>query len=174
MVYRSSLCAAQRSSARSCRGSCSGPNSASCDFTSLGDGPRGCARRRYRNAARRDQKPILGSRSGAIRSSIRSTGPTRMWCCEPAMYRSSRLPNARSRTCWSECGKRSQRAPESHPLSRASLCRYGVQSRAPLLQLNNKNPNRAILLHPSPTLHSQAPQRFAKRPRFQFPHSQAE
>jgi molybdenum cofactor synthesis domain-containing protein len=31
-------------------------------------------------------------------------GPTRMWCCAPAMHRSSRLPNARSRTCWSGCG----------------------------------------------------------------------
>jgi hypothetical protein len=41
----------------------------------------------------------------AIRSSIRSTGPTRMWCYAPAMHRSSRRPNARSRRCWSECDK---------------------------------------------------------------------
>src|SRR5258706_14580741 len=27
-----------------------------------------------------------------------------MWCCAPAMHRSSRLRSARSRTCWSECG----------------------------------------------------------------------
>jgi hypothetical protein len=33
-------------------------------------------------------------------------------CCASAMHRSSRRPNARSRTCWSECGKRNQRAPE--------------------------------------------------------------
>src|SRR5215831_15188800 len=38
----------------------------------------------------RSPKPIRGSRSGAIRSSIRSAGPTRMWCCAPAMHRSSR------------------------------------------------------------------------------------
>src|SRR5262249_57241020 len=31
-------------------------------------------------------------------------GPTRMWCCAAAMHRNSRLPNARSRTCWSGCG----------------------------------------------------------------------
>jgi molybdopterin-biosynthesis enzyme MoeA-like protein len=49
-------------------------------------------------------KPIPRSRSGAIRSSTHSTGPTRMWCCAPAMHRSSRRPNVRSRRCWSECG----------------------------------------------------------------------
>ena len=57
----------------------------------------------------RSPKPILGSRSGAIRSSTNSTGPIRMWCCAPAMHRSSRRPNARSRTCWSECGEHNQR-----------------------------------------------------------------
>jgi molybdopterin-biosynthesis enzyme MoeA-like protein len=39
------------------------------------------------------------------REIIRSTGATRMWCYAPAMHRSSRRPNARSRTCWSECGR---------------------------------------------------------------------
>ena len=60
-----------------------------------------CARMRARatsgyNSAR-SPRPILRSRSGAVRSSIRSRGPTRMWCCAPAMHRSSRLPNARIR-----------------------------------------------------------------------------
>ena len=32
-------------------------------------------------------------------------GPTQMWCCAPAMYKSWRRPNARSKTCWSECGE---------------------------------------------------------------------
>jgi hypothetical protein len=67
-----------------------------------------CARMRARaTSARslmRSPRPTPRSRSAAIRSSIRSTGPTRMWCCAPAMHRSSRLPNARSRTCWSGCG----------------------------------------------------------------------
>ena len=57
-------------------------------------------------------KPIPKSRSAAIRFSIRSTGPTRMWCCAPAMHRSSRRPNVRSRRCWSECGEHNQRVPE--------------------------------------------------------------
>jgi molybdopterin-biosynthesis enzyme MoeA-like protein len=39
-------------------------------------------------------------------------GPTRMWCCAAAMHRNSRLQNARSRTCWSECGKHNRIAPE--------------------------------------------------------------
>ena len=37
-------------------------------------------------------KPIPKLRSAAIRFSICSTGPTRMWCCAPAMHRSSRRP----------------------------------------------------------------------------------
>jgi hypothetical protein len=44
------------------------------------------------------------SRSGAIRSSIRSTRPTRMWYCAPAIHRSSRLRSTRSRTCSGQCG----------------------------------------------------------------------
>src|SRR5262245_15445520 len=64
-------------------------------------------------------KPILESRSGAPRSLIRSTGPTRMWCCAPAMPRSSRRPNVRSRKCWSECGEHNQVA-EASPSTRAS------------------------------------------------------
>jgi molybdopterin-biosynthesis enzyme MoeA-like protein len=47
----------------------------------------------------------------------RSTGPTRMWCCAPAMHRSSRRRNARSRRCWSECGEHNQRASEPRPLT---------------------------------------------------------
>ena len=53
-------------------------------------------------------RPIRQSRSVAIRSSIRSTGPIRMSSCAPAMHRSLRLQNARSRTCWSESGKHNQ------------------------------------------------------------------
>jgi molybdopterin-biosynthesis enzyme MoeA-like protein len=34
-----------------------------------------------------------------------STDPTRMWCYAPAMHRTSRRSNARSRRCWSECGE---------------------------------------------------------------------
>jgi len=49
-------------------------------------------------------------RSAAIRSSSRGPGPIRMWCCAPAMHRSSRRPNARSRTCWSECGEHNRMA----------------------------------------------------------------
>jgi molybdopterin-biosynthesis enzyme MoeA-like protein len=59
----------------------------------------------------RSPKPILRSRSGAIRSSIHSTGPTRMWCCAPAMHRSSGRPNVRSRACWNECDEHNQIAP---------------------------------------------------------------
>jgi hypothetical protein len=68
-----------------------------------------CAQMRARATSgcnsERSPRPILRLRSGAIRSSIRSTGPTRMWCCALAMHRSSRGPNARCRTCWSECGE---------------------------------------------------------------------
>src|SRR5215467_6339248 len=82
-----------------------------------------CARMRAKATSEcnsvRSPRPILGSRSGAIRSSIRSTGPTRMWCCAPAMPRSSRRPNVRSRKCWSECGEHNQIA-EAHPSTRAS------------------------------------------------------
>ena len=60
--------------------------------------------------------PIPKSRSAAIRFSISSTGPTRMWCCAPATRRSSLLPNARSKTCWSECGEHNQVA-EARPLT---------------------------------------------------------
>jgi len=56
---------------------------------------------------------------GSYRSSIHSTGPTRMWCCAPATHRSSRLQNARWRTCWSEYGEHNQGAPEvASPLGR--------------------------------------------------------
>jgi Probable molybdopterin binding domain len=61
--------------------------------------------------------PIPRSRSAVIRSSIRSTGPTPMWCCAPAIHRSSRGPNARSKRCWSECGEHNQVA-EARPLTR--------------------------------------------------------
>ena len=33
-------------------------------------------------------------------------------CCAPAMHRSSRRPNVRSRRCWSECSEHNQRVPE--------------------------------------------------------------
>ena len=36
--------------------------------------------------------------------------------CAPAMHRSSLLPNARSKTCWSECGEHNQVA-EARPLT---------------------------------------------------------
>ena len=52
----------------------------------------------------------------AICSSIRSTGPIRKSSCAPAMHRSLRLQNARSRTCWSECGKHNQ-VGEPRPLT---------------------------------------------------------
>jgi molybdopterin-biosynthesis enzyme MoeA-like protein len=60
--------------------------------------------------------PILRSQSAAIRFSIRTTVPTRMWCCAPATRRSSRRPDVRSRTCWSECGEHNQIA-EPRPLT---------------------------------------------------------
>ena len=44
-------------------------------------------------------------------------GPNTMWCCAPAMLRSSRRPNAWSRTYWSECGEHNQRATEPRPLT---------------------------------------------------------
>jgi hypothetical protein len=71
-----------------------------------------CARARARvtsgcNSAR-SPRPILRSRSGAIRSSIHSTGPIRMWYCAPAIHRSSRLRSTRSRTCSSQCGEHNQ------------------------------------------------------------------
>ena len=47
----------------------------------------------------RSPKPIPRSRSAAIHLSIRSMGPTRMWCWAPTMHRSSRRLNVRSRTC---------------------------------------------------------------------------
>jgi hypothetical protein len=51
-------------------------------------------------------------------SVLRSTrmGPTRTWCYAPATRRSSLLPNARSNTCWSECGEHNQVA-EACPLT---------------------------------------------------------
>jgi molybdopterin-biosynthesis enzyme MoeA-like protein len=61
---------------------------------------RTCARATLVCSSVRSPRPILRSRSGAIRSLIPSTGPTRMWCYAPAMHRSSRRPNARSRRCW--------------------------------------------------------------------------
>jgi hypothetical protein len=84
-----------------------------------------CARARARvtsgcNSAR-SPRPILRSRSGAIRSSIRSTGPTRMWYCTPAIHRSSRLRSTRSRTCSSQCGEHNQIAlAPSHGENRGS------------------------------------------------------
>ena len=44
-------------------------------------------------------------------------GPTRMWCCAPAMHRNSRRPNVQSRRCWSECGEHDQIAREPRPLT---------------------------------------------------------
>ena len=64
----------------------------------------------------RSPRPIPRSRSAAIRFSISSTGPTRMWCCAPVMHRSSRRPNVRSRRCWSEYGEHNQVA-EARPLT---------------------------------------------------------
>src|SRR6266511_351158 len=50
-------------------------------------------------------------------------GPTRMWYCAPVMYKSSRRPNARLRTCWRECDEHNRIAPEpprrSVPISTA-------------------------------------------------------
>jgi len=54
---------------------------------------------------------------GSYPFSIRSTGPTRMWCCAPAMHISSRRPNTRSRTCWSERGEHNQNRREPRPLT---------------------------------------------------------
>jgi hypothetical protein len=66
-------------------------------------------------------KAHLAVRSAAIRSSIPSTGPTRMWCCASAMHRSSRRLNARSTTCWSQCGEHNQIAlAPSHGENRGS------------------------------------------------------
>ena len=75
----------------------------------------------------RSPKPIPRSRSAAICFSIRSTGPTRMWCCAPAMHRSSRRPNVRSRRCWSECGEHNQRAPEIDLSIRLRIWGSGVR-----------------------------------------------
>ena len=66
-----------------------------------------CARMRgegdIADATRRGrQGEACGRDPGAIRSLIRSTGRTRMWCRAPAMHISSRKPNVRRR-CWSEC-----------------------------------------------------------------------
>src|SRR5262249_50912990 len=44
-------------------------------------------------------------------------GPTRMWCCAPAMHKSWRRPNARSGRCWNECGEHNQIASELRPLT---------------------------------------------------------
>ena len=70
----------------------------------LGNGTRGCAGRRHCGCdSARSPRPILRSQSVAIRSSIRSTGQHE---CGPAPRDAQKLrkPNARSRTCWSECG----------------------------------------------------------------------
>src|SRR5262249_6801026 len=50
------------------------------------------------------------------RASVRGTAPTRMWCCALVTHRNSRLPNARSRTCWSEHGEHNQIMSEPCPL----------------------------------------------------------
>jgi hypothetical protein len=63
---------------------------------------------------------------GSYPFSISSTGPTRMWCCAPAMHRSSLLPNARSKTCWSECGEHNQVA-EARPLTAKTGVRVPLQ-----------------------------------------------
>jgi molybdopterin-biosynthesis enzyme MoeA-like protein len=65
-------------------------------------------------------RPILRLRSAAIRSSIPSTGPTRMWCCAPTMHINSRKPSVRSRRCWSECGGHNHVA-EARPLTAKPL-----------------------------------------------------
>jgi molybdopterin-biosynthesis enzyme MoeA-like protein len=44
-------------------------------------------------------------------------GPNMKWCCAPAIHKSSPLQNARSRTCWSECGEHNRIAPELRPLT---------------------------------------------------------
>jgi Probable molybdopterin binding domain len=51
------------------------------------------------------------------RASVRGTAPTRMWCCALVTHRNSRLPNARSRTCWSEHGEHNQIMSEPRPLT---------------------------------------------------------
>jgi len=56
------------------------------------------------------------------REIIRSTGATRMWCYAPAMHRSSRRPNARSRTCWSECGEHRGQKPHFIDRYRRDYC----------------------------------------------------
>jgi hypothetical protein len=53
--------------------------------------------------------PVSPRRSGSRSTPIRARSyPARMAEGAPAMDRSSRMPNARSRTCWSECGERNQ------------------------------------------------------------------
>ena len=54
-------------------------------------------------------KPTLGSRSGAIRSSIHSTGPTRTWCCAPRDAPKLAQAKRESRRCWSECCEHNRR-----------------------------------------------------------------
>jgi hypothetical protein len=50
-----------------------------------------------------------------IRSSMRSADPIPTLCCALATRRSSRLPNARSKTCWSGCeGTIERRLMRSH------------------------------------------------------------
>jgi hypothetical protein len=46
--------------------------------------------------------------SGSLRMGGVTLLPTRMWCCAPAMHRSSPKPNTRLRTCWRECGEHNQ------------------------------------------------------------------
>ena len=50
-----------------------------------------------------------------------------MWCCAPAIHKSSPLQNARSRTCWSECGEHNRIARET-PRSSARGGRRLAQS----------------------------------------------
>src|SRR5262249_5815765 len=85
-----------------------------------------CARRRYRDATRRNRQGQSCGRDRELRPSIRSRGPTRMWRCAPAMDRSSRRRNARSRTCWSECGEHNQVA-EARPLTAKTGVRVRVR-----------------------------------------------
>src|SRR5262249_21090836 len=107
-------------------------------------------------------KPILGSRSGAIRSSIHSTGPTRLWCCAPVMNRSSRLPSARSKTCWSEAGEHNQnsaRASPSHGESRGSSPTPATGLRACQHDAIcvRQQPDRRTLIYRVPLIRTRAP-----------------
>ena len=82
----------------------------------LGNRTRGRARERHRecSSARSPDHSAVAIGSNSLFEP--QHGPTRMWCYAPATRRSSLLPNARSKSCWSECGEHNQVA-ESRPLT---------------------------------------------------------